>query len=53
MNMRTKKLQELVKRTEDPGVNINNAIPGNPQEPTSADNKNTPKVETVDKSNTK
>ena len=32
---------------EYPGVNINNAMPGNTPEPTSTNNNNTPKVETV------
>ena len=36
--------------TEDQEVSINNAMPGNPPEPTSKNNNNTPKVETVDKS---
>ena len=32
--------------TEDPGVNVNNAMPGNPAEPTPTNDNNTPKVET-------
>ena len=36
--------------TENPGLNINNAMPGNPPELTSTNNNNMPKVETVDKS---
>ena len=39
--------------TEDPGVNINNAMTGNPPYPTSTNNKNRPKVETVDESDAK
>ena len=39
--------------TEDPGVNINNDMPGNPPEPTSTNDKNTPKVDTVNKSDAK
>ena len=35
--------------TEDPGVNSNNAMLGNPPEPTHTDDNNTPKVETTDK----
>ena len=35
---------------EDPGVNINNAMTGNPPGPTSTNNNNTPKVETVNES---
>ena len=38
--------------TEYPRVNANNAMPGNPPEPTPINNNNTPKVETVDESNT-
>ena len=38
---------------EDPGVNINNAMTGNPPDPTSTNNNNTPKVETVNESDTK
>ena len=41
------------KNTEDPGVNVNNDIPGNPPEPTHTNDNNTPKVETVDKSDAK
>ena len=39
--------------TEYPGVNINNLMPGNPPEPTSTSDNNTPKVDTVDKSDAK
>ena len=39
--------------TEDPGVNSNNAMPGNPPEPTPTNDNNTPKVESVDKSDAK
>ena len=45
--MRTKKFHEWIKHTEDPGVNIINAIHGNPQEPTYTNDNNTPKAETV------
>ena len=38
---------------EDPGVNINNAMPGNPPDPNSTNDTNTPKVETADKSDAK
>ena len=34
-------------------MNINNAMPGNPLEPTSTNDNNTPKVVTVDKSDAK
>ena len=36
--------------TEYSGVNLNNAMPGNPPETTPTNNNNTPKVETVDES---
>ena len=38
---------------EDTGANINNAMPGNPPDPTHTNDNNTPKVETIDKSNAK
>ena len=43
----------VVQKTEYLGLNSNNAIHGNPQKPTPTNNSNTPKVETVNDSNTK
>ena len=42
----------MYQHTEYKGVNINNATPGNPPEPTSTNDNNAPKVETVDKYDT-
>ena len=39
--------------TEDPVVNINNAISGNLPEPTSTNDNNTPKFEIIDESDAK
>ena len=39
--------------TEDPGVSINNSMPGNPPEPTSTNDNNMPKLEAVGDSDTK
>ena len=40
----------MYQNTEDLGVNINNAMPGNPLEPTSTNYNNMPKVEIVENS---
>ena len=45
-----KEISGVHQNTENPGVNINNAMPGNPLEPTSTNDNNTPKLETVDES---
>ena len=42
-----KELAEVDQNMEDPRVNINNSMPGNPPETTSTNKNNTPKVETV------
>ena len=43
----------VVQNTEDPGVSINNSMPGNPPEPTSTNDNNMPKLEAVGDSDTK
>ena len=48
-----KEIAEVDKKTEDTGVNINNAMPGNPPEPTHTNDNNMPKAETVDESDAK
>ena len=45
-----KEIAVVDQNTEDPGVNINNAMHGNPPEPTCTNDNNTPKVETADES---
>ena len=48
-----KEIAGVDQNTEDPGVNINNAMPGNPPEPTSTNENNMPKAETVDEYDSK
>ena len=48
-----KNISVVDKNTEDPGVNINNAMCVNPPEHTSTNNNNTPKVDTFNESDAK
>ena len=48
-----KEIVRVDQNTEDPGVNINNSMTGNPPKPTSKNGNNMPKVETVNESDVK